>query len=112
VIPFSEVEAALELKRLVPGTDPGGNVNGAFCSDLLSHVMANAVEGQVWFTVQSHLNIVAVALLTNITAVILTHGKSINEEAVAKAQEQGVSIYSTKLTSYEACGRLFSMLEV
>jgi ATP-dependent Clp protease adapter protein ClpS len=35
-------------------------ITGGYCSDLLSDVMGNAQEGQVWLTIQVHKNIVAV----------------------------------------------------
>ena len=47
-------------------------VNAGYCGDLLSDVMANAPVGCIWLTVQGHQNIVAVAVLREMAAVILT----------------------------------------
>jgi predicted transcriptional regulator len=50
-------------------------VRDGYCGDLLSEVMANAPEGCAWMTVQGHQNIIAVAVLRNMAAIIITGGQ-------------------------------------
>jgi len=82
---------------------------GGYSSDLLSCVMAGAKKGHVWTTLQAHLNIVAVAALTEVAAVILTENAQPDSAAIAKANQQGVILLSTSLPTYEVSGKLWEM---
>lgn len=85
------------------------NPQGAYTSDLLSCVMAGAKSGNIWVTLQAHLNIVAVASMLDVAAVIITENAQPDEATLAKANEQGVILLSTPKFSYEICGRLWEM---
>lgn len=80
-----------------------------YCSDLLSCVMAGAHKDGLWVTLQAHLNIVAVAALTELSAVIITEGAEPDQATVAKANEQGVTLLSTKAPSFEVVGKLWEL---
>lgn len=84
-------------------------VRGGYSGDLLSNVMARAKKGDIWLTVQSHQNVVAVALLTEVSAVIIVEGFSVEEKAVERAREKGVNILKSDLTAYELAGLLYQM---
>jgi len=88
----------------------GRRVTGAYCSDLLSDAMASAREGNAWFTIQTHPNIVAVASLLNLSAVVLTGGKEPDPETLARAEQERVVILCTKLPTFEAAGRIYADL--
>lgn len=82
-------------------------VTDGYCGDLLSDVMANAPRGSVWLTMQGHPNIVAVAMLREVAAIILVNGRIPNEETRAKADEEAVPILCSPLTAYQLAGRLY-----
>lgn len=82
-------------------------VTGGYCGDLLSDVMANSLKGSVWLTIQSHHNIVAVAVLKELAAIILVNGRSPDEETKAKAEDEGIPILRSDLSAYELAGRLY-----
>ena len=84
-------------------------VSGGYASDLLSLVMAKAQEGNIWVTLQSHLNIVAVAVLLDLAGIIVTEGMALDETTVAKANEEGIPILTTELTTFTVAGRLFQL---
>ena len=81
-------------------------VTGVYIGDLLSLAMANAKEGEVWLTVQGHLNAIAVAVLVNIPAIILVQGIQANEEMVQKAEEEEIAILTTDKGCYEVTKEL------
>jgi len=87
-----------------PGGDP--ELTHGYASDLLSDVMANAGKNSVWLTMQTHLNIVAVAELKDIAAVLVTGGRKPAAEIIATAESKGVCILGTGLPTFEAAGRL------
>ena len=66
-------------------------------SDLLSDVMANAQDGDVWVTLQKHVNIVAVAQLKNLAAIVVVNGREPDADTRARAAEHGVAIVVTPL---------------
>jgi hypothetical protein len=83
--------------------------DGGYTSDLLSCVMAGAKANHLWITLQSHLNIVAVAALLEVAAVIITESAQPDPATIAKANEQGVVLLSTPKPTYEIDGRLWEM---
>ncbi|MBM4161216.1 MAG: serine kinase [Ignavibacteria bacterium] len=84
-------------------------VTGGYVSDLLSDVIANSAAGNVWATMQVHVNIVAVAVLKELAAIILVQGRSPAEDTLRKAREENVTILSSKLPAYETAGRLYEL---
>lgn len=82
---------------------------GGYTSDLLSCVMAGAKNDNLWVTLQAHLNIVAVASMLDVAAVIITENAQPDETTINKANEQGVILLSTPRFSYEICGELWGL---
>ena len=82
---------------------------GGYTSDLLSCVMAGAKNGNIWVTLQAHMNIVAVAAMLDVSAVIITENAQPDEATITKANEQGVILLSTPQASYEVCGALWDL---
>ncbi len=80
-----------------------------YTSDLLSCVMAGAKNKGIWVTLQAHMNIVAVAALLELSAVIITEGAAPDPAVIARANEQGVTLLATKAPSFEVIGRLWEM---
>lgn len=104
-----EVFDKLELSVRTEG-DLQREVRGCYISDLLSDVMANARDGEIWITLQTHPNIVAVATLKNIAAIIITNNRSPEEETLKRASKEGVTIAITPLSTFEIGGRLYQLL--
>jgi len=86
------------------------DVSGIYTCDLLSWVMSHASSGDAWITVQSHINIVAVALLTGISCIILPEGVCADEATINKAKQEGIAILGTEMTAYEVCFRSRELL--
>ncbi len=86
-----------------------GQVTGGYVSDLLSNVMGFATAGSVWVTMQSHQNIVAVAALAGLAAVIVSGGVQPEAETVAKAEAEGLPLLTTPLSSFTVVGQLYQL---
>jgi hypothetical protein len=82
---------------------------GGYSSDLLSCVMAGAKRGNIWITLQAHLNIVAVAALNEVAAIIITENAQPDAATIAKANQQGVILLSTSQATYETNGKLWQL---
>ena len=82
-------------------------VSRGYTGDLLSEVMGNASGNSIWVTVQSHPNIVAVAVLTGIKAIVLTNGREYDEETVEKAKKEGIVLLKSQENSFVVSGKLY-----
>jgi predicted transcriptional regulator len=102
-----DIQGLFHLDAATGETGLDREVRGGYCGDLLSDVMANAMEGQVWLTIQSHQNIVAVAVLREIAAIILVNGRLPDEDTKSKAKEEGLPILLSSSTSYQLAGQLY-----
>ncbi len=104
-----DIVSALGLE-LAAGADGLDNaVTGGYASDLLSCAMANAKAGNVWVTLQSHVNVIAVASLINLACVIITEGMQPDDEMLARANENRVPTLLTPHGTYRTVGELISL---
>lgn len=107
---LKEMQEILNLKLVTKSTNLDRKVRGGYASDLLSWVMAHAKENEVWITIQSHQNIVAVASLLNLAAIIVAENVNIEENTIKKAEEENIPIYSSEKSIFELCGILYNLL--
>jgi serine kinase of HPr protein (carbohydrate metabolism regulator) len=85
-------------------------LTGAYTSDLLSDVMANAKEGGALITIQAHKNTVAVATLVNVTVIIICNTRPIPEDMIEAAKEEGIAVIRTGENQFTVSGRLYTLL--
>ncbi len=84
-------------------------VTGGYASDLLSDVIANSKEGDLWITLQIHQNIVAVASMKDLAGIILVNGREPEQETVEKAEAENIAIMVTEMPTFEVVGRLYGL---
>jgi hypothetical protein len=84
-------------------------VKTGYASDLLSDVLANSIEGDLWVTRQTHLNIVAIAVMRDLSGILIASGAEPNPDTLEKAVEKMVPIFRTTLTTFEVVGRLYQL---
>ena len=107
---LSEIIKKLNLEILtINQSNENTNVSGGYTSDLLSCVMAGAKKGDLWVTLQAHMNIVAVAALLDLTAIIITEGARPDQSTLLKAQEQSVVLLGSKEPSFSIVGKLWEL---
>ena len=107
---LSEIIEKLDLKVLTTPIDFSEIVTtGGYASDLLSCVMAGAKTGNLWITLQAHINIVAVASLTDVSAIIITEDAQPDSDVIEKANTQGVTLLSTRHGTYQVAGQLWDL---
>lgn len=109
----------MKLKKIVElldlevrsGSDKlDGEVSSGYASDLMSDVIAHARERQLWITLQTHVNIAAVAGMKGLAGVILVQGREPERDTVEKAGKEGIPIMVTKMPAFEIAGRLYNIL--
>jgi predicted transcriptional regulator len=106
-----EIVKSLGLKVYCGENLLHSEVKGGYVSDLLSDVMGNANEGEVWITLQSHMNVVAIASLKELPAVILVKNINVEEVILKKAVEEGIAILGSPEDTFDVAGKLFELLK-
>ena len=100
-------ELGLELRGDFKALD--AEVNKGYVSDLLSDVLANSDECDLWVTLQIHPNIVAVASIKGLPGIVIINGREPEEDTIKKAEEENIPIMVSKMTAYELVGRLYAL---
>ena len=105
---LSEIISALDVQNVnkVPIKDDEEVINGYTC-DLLSQVLAGAKSNSIWVTVQSHLNIIGVAVMTGISAVIICDGHEVPDNVIEKADEEQVALFKSTENAFQLSGKLY-----
>jgi predicted transcriptional regulator len=85
-------------------------VNGGYAGDLLSDVMANSAQGDVWVTRQVHQNIVAVASLKDHAGIVIVQGASPDKDTIEKAQKEGIPIIVSDNSEFEIVGKIYHLM--
>ena len=103
-----ELVEFLQAKVVTGAAKVDNVVSGGYASDLLSNVMSQAQGGDVWITMHGHQNIVAVASLLGLSAVIVAGDAVLDQEAVNKAETEEIPILTTSLSIFQVAGLLYS----
>jgi hypothetical protein len=105
-------EAALMLgAEILQGEFEDKSLTGAYTSDLLSDVMANAKDGGALITIQAHKNTVAVATLVNISLIILCNNRPIQDDMLDAAKDEGVAVIRVRENQFTVSGKLWQALK-
>ena len=107
---IKELKEKLEL-TLLCGDDLGREVTGCYCGDLLSHVMSHISKGNLWITVLSHKNVIAVASLMQVSGILLAENITMEADCLDQAKKEGIGVFRTSLSAFEAAHRLGKLFE-
>ena len=106
---LGEITRQLGLEVKVDGGRLNDEVRGGYASDLISDVIANAREGDLWVTLQTHQNTIAVASMKGLAGVVLVNGRQPEEDTLQKAKEENVPLLVCSLPAFELIGRLHQL---
>jgi len=106
----AEMIPALNLKVFGGITGLKHEITGGYTSDLLSDVMGYSAQGQVWITLQTHKNVMAVASLKDLAAVILIKGNEPDADMLEQAELEGIPVLGSSEPAFDISGKLFNLL--
>ena len=86
-------------------------VDTGYTSDLLSDAIAGIDDNAVWITIQRHVNILGVAKLKDVPAIIIPKGLEIDNEVIGKARDEGIAVLRTSHTAFEISGMIYEVLK-
>lgn len=104
-----ELVEKLGLKVLSGENGLKREIEGCYVSDLLSDVMGNAESGNIWITLQTHKNVMAVASLKELSCVIIVKNFTPNEDTINQSNEEEIPILQTSMNTYEVTGKVYEM---
>ena len=105
-VTVKEIVDALGLKVLAGEENLLEPVQGGYASDLLSCVMAEAKTGYIWVTMQGHPNVVAVASLLDLAAVVVSENSPVEGVTIQRAGEKGIPLLATEHDTFTTVARL------
>lgn len=108
---ISEIAEKLGLTVFCGGEGMSHEVTGGYVSDLLSDVMGSACEGDIWMTLQTHKNVMAVASLKDLAAIILVKGFKPDDDMLRQGIEEGIPVLGTQMETFEISGELYRLLK-
>lgn len=103
---LNQIIQELKLEVVAGVNEDNIEVSGVYIGDLLSLVIAKASEKDIWITIQTHLNIIAVATLVGVSAIIIAEDSEIESDTIKKAREVNMPILKTSLSAYEIACKL------
>lgn len=90
----------LEVLNLAEGER---EITGGYTGDLLSWVMGKAESGDMWVTIMTNLNVVAVASLVDAACVVIADKAEVAPEVIEKAKQQGINLLRSDKSAYQLC---------
>ncbi len=81
---------------------PEKEIGGVYVCDLLSWVIGRAAPNDLWITIMSNVNVIAVASLADISAVILAEGVTLDDGVMEVAVSKGINVLSADISAYNA----------
>ena len=106
---LAEIAEKLQLKVRSGQDNLDVDVTRGYVSDLMSDVLANADTGDLWITLQTHQNIVAVSVMKSLSGVILVNNREPMEDTLEKATTEGMPVMVSDLPAFELIGRLHKL---
>ena len=104
-----EIIEKLNLEVIAGAKILENEITGGYASDLLSDVLANSEEGNIWITLQIHQNIVAIASMKGLSGIVIINNRKPEAEPISKAAKENIPILVSKMTAFELIGKLYTL---
>lgn len=105
-----ELAESLNLELISGAKGLNREVTGAYVSDLLSDVMGHAGEGEIWITLQTHRNVIAIASLKDLSGVILVKNNMPDADSIEASDKENIPLFSSKYSTFELSGLIYNLL--
>lgn len=104
-----ELKTTLDLKEICV-CEPDREIEGGYIGDLLSWVMGKAKSGDVWITIMSNINIVAVASLTDVACIVLAEGVTVDDNIVSTAKSKCINILVSSKSAFDIASEISKLI--
>ncbi len=110
-IKLREICDRLNLDLLTPGMEEllDKEVEHVYISNLLSDVLANAIKDSILITLQTHINVIAVCVHAELSAVIFTQSRKPESNVIEKARQEKILLFTSSETAFNIAGKLYEL---
>jgi predicted transcriptional regulator len=109
---ITDIIQPLNLKVISGQNGLSNEIKGGYVSDLLSDVMGNAKEGQIWITLQTHQNVIAIASLKDLAAIIIVKGAVPEADTIEKSNLENIPVLVSESDTFSVAGHLFELIKM
>ena len=96
-----QLQTHLQCELVAGMNGAARHIEGVYIGDMLSWVMAKAKENSVWITIQTNINVLAVAVMADVSCVLIAENAEIPEETQNKANDEKIPVLRTHLSAYD-----------
>ena len=96
---LSELISKTDFKLL--SGDGNKEIQGCYIGDLLSLAMSKVQKDNIWITIQSNINIIAVASLTEAGCIVVCEGFSVDDTVLKRAESEDITVLTSSMSEYE-----------
>lgn len=107
-----EIAEQLNLKVVSGSSGLSNEITGGYSSDLMSDVIAHADHGNIWVTLQTHKNVMAIASLKDLSAVIIVNNQQPEDDMISQSNEEGIPVLVTKEQTFAINGKIFNLINI
>lgn len=100
----AQLQTALNAEILTM-PNPDAEITGGYAGDLLSWVMGRAQQGQMWVTIMTNINVLAVATLLGLSCVVLAEDAEVTAMFTERAAQEGINLLRVKDDIFTLCRR-------
>lgn len=105
-----EIAEQLNLKVVSGASGLSNIISGGYTSDLMSDVIANAENGNIWITLQTHKNVMAIASLKDLAAVIVVNNQQPEDDMISQSNEEGIPVLVANEATFTISGKVFNLI--
>lgn len=98
---IEDIVKELNLKIIAGKEGLKKEITGVYIGDLLSFVMSHAKKGNAWITIQTHVNVIAVATLLELSCIIVPEDTEIDEDTIKHANDECIPVLLSSKSAYE-----------
>lgn len=106
----AQLASALNLEILTGDTNLDREIKSGYTSDLLSDAIAGIGEDSVWITIQRHINVLGVAKLRDVAAIIIARNLKPEADVVEKAREEHIALLTSAKSAFEISALVYNKL--
>lgn len=108
---ITELVAELGLKVMSGQAGLDNEIKAGYTSDLLSDVMGNIETGSIWITLQTHKNVMAVASLKDLSAIVIVNNYTPDQDLLAQSEEEGIPVLVTSDKAFEISAKIYNLIQ-
>lgn len=106
---LKKVIQGLDAEVISEGSGLSEEIEEVCASDLMSDVLSYGKSHSLLLTSLTNPHTVRTAEITELSAICFVHGKQPQPETIELAKQSDITVLRTKLSMFDACGKLYGI---